>query len=191
MWWKRATGFTLAELLICILILGEIATFTIPKLIVSQQNKTYNSQAKEAIAMISGAFQAAKLTGAIDGTGTLSTLTPYFNYVKVDTTTVFDDVPGYTTMTCSGSNKCYRLHGGGLLYDRCGFGGTGTTSAMLFHFDPDSKYSGSTTTPGKSILVEVFWNGRVITRELETGTIATGCGDWVNNSNSAPDWFSW
>jgi len=187
----RLPGFTIAELLIAVMILGEIATFTIPKILSAQQKNHFKASSKEAMAMVAGAFQAAKLTGAITGTGRLGDLTPYMNYVSVDTNSQLDDVPGYGSLTCNGTNKCYRLHSGGLLYDRCGLGGTGTTSAMLFHFDPDGKYSGSTTTPGKSILVQLFYNGRLYTREYEENTIATGCGDWVPNYNEAPDWFTW
>lgn len=50
-------GFTLAELLIALSILGVIATFTIPKVLQSQQNGKYNTMAKEAIATISQAYQ--------------------------------------------------------------------------------------------------------------------------------------
>lgn len=58
---KRASrvylGFTLAELLISLAILGVIATFTIPKIIKAQQDAKFNAIAKEAATMVTGAYQ--------------------------------------------------------------------------------------------------------------------------------------
>lgn len=47
---KLNRGFTLAELLIALAILGVIAAFSIPKVLSAQQNQTYNAIAKEAAA---------------------------------------------------------------------------------------------------------------------------------------------
>ena len=55
---RSSLGFTLAELLISLAILGVIATFTIPKILTSQQNSQKAAVTKEVIAMISGAFTA-------------------------------------------------------------------------------------------------------------------------------------
>lgn len=55
---KTNKGFSLAELLISLLILSEIATFTIPKLISNQQASANNAKAKEVAGMIAGAFQS-------------------------------------------------------------------------------------------------------------------------------------
>jgi len=55
-------GFTLAELLIALLILGEIATFTIPKLIISVQNQQNRTALRETIA----AFSEILYTGLQD-----------------------------------------------------------------------------------------------------------------------------
>lgn len=49
-------GFTLAELLIALLILGEIATFTIPKILSSSQNAQKNAVFKETIGALSEAL---------------------------------------------------------------------------------------------------------------------------------------
>lgn len=49
----RYPGFTLAELLISLAILGIIATFTIPKLLMNQRVSAYNASAKESAASIS------------------------------------------------------------------------------------------------------------------------------------------
>jgi prepilin-type N-terminal cleavage/methylation domain-containing protein len=47
------SGFTLAELLIALAILGVIATFTIPKLLQSQQNQQKQAVLKETISIVS------------------------------------------------------------------------------------------------------------------------------------------
>src|SRR5438270_879458 len=94
-------GFTLAELLICLVILGEIATFTIPKLINAQQNKQYNTIAKEGIGSISQAYQLYTLNNTVTASTTGGFLTSYFNSVKVDTSgTTVDDITGYGSLPC-------------------------------------------------------------------------------------------
>lgn len=54
---KPIPAFTLAELLIALAILGVIATFTIPKILATQQTQQYNAIAKDDIHMIVGAYQ--------------------------------------------------------------------------------------------------------------------------------------
>lgn len=92
---KPHYGFTLAELLISLAILAEIATFTIPKVLTSQQNGKYNAAAKEAASMVSAASQQLQYTGTVSASTTGSELTPYLNYVKYDTSgTQVDDRAG-------------------------------------------------------------------------------------------------
>jgi prepilin-type N-terminal cleavage/methylation domain-containing protein len=55
-------GFTLAELLVSLLILGEIATFTIPKILTSQQEAQKKAIFKETIATV---FEITR-TAALD-----------------------------------------------------------------------------------------------------------------------------
>ena len=52
----RQLGFTLAEVLIALAILGVIAAYTIPNVITSSNNEGFNSKAKEAMGMISDAY---------------------------------------------------------------------------------------------------------------------------------------
>ena len=55
---RHFTGFTLAELLIALVILGIMATFTIPKVLQSQTNEKRIAISKETIALVYGAFHA-------------------------------------------------------------------------------------------------------------------------------------
>lgn len=187
----RAKGFTLAELLIALAILGEIATFTIPKIIASQQNGQRNAQMKETVATIAAAYQQAQLSGIVTSSTRLQHLTPYMNYASVDTSATIDDHVGFGSLSCNGGVPCYRLHSGALLMDRAGFGGTATTNAMVMHLDMEGNYSGSTTGSGKSVQIILFYNGRIASRgQLSTG-FTSSLGAWTTEPNADPSWASW
>ncbi len=111
------TGFTLAELLISIAILGVIATFAIPKIMASSQNGQNVTKAKEAAAMLTGAYQRAQLDGIVTASTKPSDLTPYLNYVKINTSgTVIDAQPTVSFRICAAASPCAKLHNGGVSY---------------------------------------------------------------------------
>jgi prepilin-type N-terminal cleavage/methylation domain-containing protein len=111
---NRLAGFTLAELLIALMILGVISTFAIPKIITTQQMMANNAKAKEVIATISGAYQAAQSNGIITGSSKATDLLPYMNYLSIDTSSQIDWPVGTSgPATCSGTDKCLNLHGVG------------------------------------------------------------------------------
>ena len=188
---KLSAGFSLAELLIALLILGEISTFTIPKVINAQQSRQRATNMKDTAAMIAAAYQQAELRGVTDINTRLQNLTPYFNYVSVDTASTIDDIVGYGTQNCAPAFPCYRLHNGGLLLDRASFAGTGTTNAMVMHLDLEGNYSGSTTGDGKSVMLVLFYSGRITSRgQLNTG-ITSSQGTWGTEPNGDPSWVVW
>jgi prepilin-type N-terminal cleavage/methylation domain-containing protein len=86
-------GFTLAELLISLAILGIIATFTISKIISAQATSKYNAFAKEVVGMVSASFELYKQNYTVSSGTRISDLTQYMNYVSVDTTSMADDRP--------------------------------------------------------------------------------------------------
>jgi prepilin-type N-terminal cleavage/methylation domain-containing protein len=193
-------GFTLVELLIALVILGEIATFSIPKILYASQNQSYNAAAKEVAAMLSGALQQAKLTGTLTANTKLHDLTPYMNFVAIDSTSDIDFLYNTSTINfpCNyNSDYCLVLHNGGkLLLNGQSFGGTASTNAVYFYFDPDGKVTdGTTNSPGRSLRLYLFYNGRVQTEgTVQPGTcgLPYGClpASYPRPTNDPP-WFSW
>jgi len=194
---KKPNGFTLAELLISLAILAEIAAFTIPKIVLAQQNNTYNAAGKEAAAILANAYQLYRANGNTISSSTKgSAFTSYINYVSVDTSSSFDDVYNYTGgMACSASEPCYRLHSGGMfMVPNVSYGGSASTNVVEFFFDPDGRVTSGVQTatgPGKSIRLFLYYNGRV----TSWGGTATGsCSSawlWDPCTSCDPPWFSW
>lgn len=193
---KSNIGFTLAELLISLLILAEIATFTIPKIITAQQNGASNAKAKEVISMISSAYQQYSLANtSIPSNLSVGSLTPYLNYLSIDSSSSLDTFPGASgSYTCgSGTIKCLKLHNGGtLIYDTVdNFSGTGTTNFIYYRFDPDGVL-GSTSAadgPSKSLNIIIYYNGRITTfANIIPNSVCNG--STFNPGNYDPSWFS-
>jgi prepilin-type N-terminal cleavage/methylation domain-containing protein len=193
---KGKKGFTLAELLIALAILGVIATFTIPKILSAQQNSRNVAEAKEVAAMISGAFQKAKLDGVVSSTTKPSDLTPYMNYVSIDTSgKVIDAPPLGTTATCDSSNPCIKLHNGGYLWflDIVNFGGTTSLNCLAFIFDPDPSNNTSSTADGplKAVQFQLYYDGFLTTRgQAKAGSTTSGGGSFGPGAYD-PSWFTW
>lgn len=172
---QTQSGFTLAELLISLAILGVIATFTIPKILTSQQNAQYNALSKETIATVAAAYQQAQLAGTVTTAAKLQDLTPYMNYVALDTASTVDGFPsGVATLTCSNTSKCLKLHNGALLYfDGNSFADNGG-NVVFAVIDPDGRSTGVQDSQGMLL----YYTGRVITY-----------GD-ILGSSFAPTWYT-
>lgn len=198
MYRPRLFGFTLAELLIALLILGTIATFTIPKLLVSQQNERYNALAKEAAGTVAQAYQAYRFAGGVTTTMNAEALSSYYNYVSVDTSSVIDLPNGAGQFTCNGVTPCYRLHNGAVLHSWRDNFCNGSPTGIPFEVDPDGVNSGTTNGPGKAIRFFLYSDGRITTE----GTMASNTR-WANDGTGTcsftrsaapsvdPTWFQW
>lgn len=190
----RSIGFTLAELLICLAILGLIAVFAIPKLLQAEQNNQHKAMAKEAFASVSGTW----ITMKMDGRGTTNTyasdILRALNYSQLDTTTTLDNFYGNTTTTCSATSICVKLHNGGLLKSEAAgaFGGSATTNAVFFLFDPDGAVTdGTTNGPGKSLKFALYYDGFATDRDnVRVGTSNNG-STYSPTTGTTPPWFSW
>ncbi len=194
-----ATGFTLAELLTSLAILGVIAIFSIPKIISAQQNTQSNALAHEAAATIAGAYQLYIQNNTLTGSTTAQSLTQYMNYAKVVSSGGVDDIPGRDIGYDCGSLTCLKLHNGGILFTDLGttFNGIATTNAIYFFFDPDGTRgtSGTADSPGKSVSFWLYYNGRITSSAnvLPNTSYANNGGSNTTNpgSNADPSWFSW
>jgi prepilin-type N-terminal cleavage/methylation domain-containing protein len=191
----RAKAFTLSELLIALVILGVIAAFTIPNVLQSQQDKRFNAIAKETAGMITGAYDAYRLNNAVTASTDSRDLTPYMNYVSINTSITIDGYQTDTTQLCSSTTPCLRLHNGAiLLYSTSNsFCDTGTTSAVYYFLDPDGQYSGSTNGPGKSVVLWIYIDGSVRSYGTLKNSTRSNSGCTTFNPTPAydPPWFSW
>lgn len=189
----RHPAFTLSELLVSLAILGVIAAFTIPKLLVTQQNAKYNTPAKQAAGMVSSAYQTLKLNGGLSASTSPAKLTPYLNYVAYDTSSTLDGEPGYTTWTCAANAPCIRLHNGAMMKMRqYSFAGTASTNTISFFCDPDGVADGTTNGPGKSVLFLLNYNGLLQTKgQILAGSTDSSGNTYSTNANELPSWFSW
>jgi prepilin-type N-terminal cleavage/methylation domain-containing protein len=167
--YRKAQGFTLAELLIALGILGVIATFTIPKVLFSAQGGQNTAVAKEAASMISGAYTSYTLqNGTVATDTTAGAFTQYMNYVAEDTAATTAAVGGKAN--CSATLRCYRLHNGGVLQLNTtnNFNGSASTNAIYYNLDPDGA---GVADPVTFVL---YYNGRLSTAEKQAAGTATG-----------------
>lgn len=81
----RKTGFTLAELLIALVLLGLIATFTIPKILGSSDSSQKQAVFKETLSAIQLAFNQAVVNDEIRTTADYDVFKDYLNHVKACT----------------------------------------------------------------------------------------------------------
>ncbi len=199
---KKTLGFTLAELLSALAILGVIATFTIPKVLNATQNNQFKAVGKEIAAAVSGAYSAYQLNNSVTNLTGVSDLTPYLNYVRISSTSAdtFDGpVPNAVVNNCNQNpdGMCLFLANGALLYYRTGtvFNGDLATSALWFRIDPDAKVTASGSPvngPGKTQLFWLYRNGRLTTAEhCAAGTSSNNWAAPCPMTTWDTDWFEW
>ncbi len=191
--WKmyKCSGFTLAELLSALAILGVIATFTIPKVLQASTNGQYNSSAKEVASMFVNAYDAYRLNNSINASTSVADLTPYMNYVSVDTSGASIDA-AWTDAgdSCSGLRPCLILHNGGVFhYDQSqSFGGTTDLHTIWGEYIIDRSFAGD---KDRGVRFNVYTNARLMSR----GSVLPGTTSSTGAFGSAPDddppWFSW
>ncbi len=144
---KRALGFTLAELLSALAILGVIATFTIPKVLQGQQDQRRISIFKETIASVHQVlYNDWILTGGEMSTHDRALMFANLNYIK----------------QCPGGAAADGCHSD--------FGAAGIDPAVIIHNgavvgDLDG-YNTSFGTGAKVAAIKIDWNGEDLPNTL-------------------------
>jgi prepilin-type N-terminal cleavage/methylation domain-containing protein len=183
-----SNGFTLAELLIALAILGIIATFAIPKVLQSSQESKLNSIVKEDVSAFSGAFSAYKAANGLTTSIKAVDLMPYFNYVAVDTSSSLDpNTVGYSE-NCTAATPCLVMHNGSkLMLGQHSFGTNGPINqrCIEIQIDPD----GVVTGRNDSIWFEIFYNGRLTSEDQANNYYHSNGGPY--SSSPVPSWFQW
>jgi type II secretory pathway pseudopilin PulG len=192
---RRRFAFSLAELLIVMTILAEIATFTIPKVLVAQENQAYNAKTKEAVATMAEALQSYKYANPNPPAGTMAAnvLPAYINYIK-KIEGLLDSDPDETfispRISCiSDANLDLYIGPGNYVYGTCmvlpsgavlvittdtSYGAIGGNIA--FYVDPDGKF----TVKHDTAVFLIKPNGRI-----------TSFGADNNDPSMDPTWFHW
>ena len=183
------SGFSLAEVLIALAILGVIAVFTIPKLLIGQQNAMFNAVTKEAASSFAASFQKMAAQGAITKATKPADILANINYVQKITTSV-DGSPGSGSASCASGTVCYQLHSGAVIRTgSCSFGGTSNLNQVNIVVDPD----GVDTGKQDSVAFFLYYNGQITT----FGTAPVGSTNSCTAPSDVPDptkdpsWFSW
>ncbi len=181
-------GFTLAELLISLAILGVIATFTIPKILTAQQNEQKRATAKEIASLVGAAYEQYRLSNPVTASTRINEITPYMNYVKTDAASTVDDNSGNAYVCGTGGKACLALHSGAfLMYNpTTSFSATNTTNMVYFWVDPDGQRNSA-----PSQFFYLTYPGRVVS----SGdiTVDHACSGETHTPGSRPNasWFSW
>jgi prepilin-type N-terminal cleavage/methylation domain-containing protein len=189
------TAFTLAELLIALVILGVIATFTIPKVVQNQRDQRYNAVVKEAASAVVQAYGLYQKDNGFSTSVTMDDFIPYLGYVKHNPPFRVDGVWGNLDIHCGGTSGCLLLSSGATIQWTFGenFSGTGTTNAIRFVVDPNGSTDQpiSLTSPGKSTQFFLYYNGRLSEYSgIPDGTV-TSTGSYNHMNGNTPPYFSW
>jgi prepilin-type N-terminal cleavage/methylation domain-containing protein len=183
---NRSKGFTLAELLIALAILGVIATFTIPKVLTSTGTAQFKAVAKETASIISGAYQDYAMNYAVSTSmaPTIAGLLANVNYVSTSTAaTAATGLPAACTAT-----TCVVLHNGAIMQWATTNTFGGTTGYLAFNVDPDGTKSASTTD---IVSFGLFYNG-ALKDQANLGSATQGGTALTLSSNTTnPSWFNW
>ena len=121
---SRKSGFSIAELLISVMILGEIATFTIPKILIAQQNQRKIAVFKESLATISVAvYNTCQFPDTYSGMSIYNAVSSQINTVKLCPNNALTE--GCSPTSSLGDNT----EGGFVLHNGASLGGLqGTTN---------------------------------------------------------------
>jgi hypothetical protein len=145
--------------------------------------------AKEAASSISAAYDAYRKDQVVASGTYANVLTPYLNYVKTSTLDIDYFYTG-ANRACA-LDTCIVLHNGGVLSFFGKFDGNTATDAVMFEFDPDGVYGGTTNGPGKSVQFWLYYNGQITSRQYLKPNTYSNTTVYQPCTNCDPPWFSW
>ena len=182
-------GFTLAEVLISLAIFGVILTVVIPKIVTNQRNQTYNSNFQEFTGALATAYQKYQIDHDFQVSNAFGTysLTPYLNYVGVDTASSLN--VWFGSIACSGGAPCYKLHSGAIIRPRpCGISGSTSLNAVDLLYDPSGVYEA-----GKNDAVYIFLyrSGQITSYGYIQANTVNVCGTYNPTPSYDPSWLLW
>lgn len=158
---RSLQAFTLAELLVSLSVLGLVAAFAIPKVLLSVSDQSTKAAGREAFAMLNDAFMAYKATkgGIVDSGASGGTLFSFINYkqeLTASTTPTFDQgltlssAATPTTELTVANGKAYEMLNGLVVAFRTADdmteNGTTNKGTLGFEVDPDGTGSAEPIT---------------------------------------------
>lgn len=196
-------GFTLAEMLIALALIGVISALLIPKLLFSSNTDAKKVMVLQTASAITQAYQTFAMDNHVTAATSANDLRPQFNVVEtltagnLDGSDVTNTGTGDTSWSCAGAMTCVRMHTGAYVgYWNGGFGGTTDLNSLWFLIDTDGSPStnGRATNYDNSIWLVLYRNGNIRSWEnVLPGTLyINGTGDLtaaVPFPNSNPSWF--
>ncbi len=212
MTYQKQSGFSLAEILVTLALLGLLATFTIPKVlgVFIDNGDTSRRSVQAAASMIQGAYMQYRQENNPSGETRFGDFTPYMNYVKVLTAGDIDqdkDSSGVTS--CIPTAPCLVMQNGAIIRYWQGsgasssgneFGGTSQNRYLNIQIDPDGEAKDATANsdnPTKSVRVLLYYDGKIKDAAMcATGDLTTNNdvdANWCpgNLITQRPTWFNW
>lgn len=173
-------------------IMGIVAAFTVPKILDPSRDRSYQytQRAKHAALMIMTAYEKYRSTvGTVPTNMSLKALTPYMNYVSIDSSSTINHCPGFGSYSCWNSGGfCLNLHDGSKMQvSNDNFAGNSATNVAHAYFDPD----GVNSSAADSLEILLYYDGTV--RTWDTAKSNT-CGSWScpfgADPSVRPKWFN-
>jgi prepilin-type N-terminal cleavage/methylation domain-containing protein len=184
----RYNGFSLAELLVAMGVLGIIATFSIPKVLTATQSKQKVAITREVLSSLAQARLLLQNEGKWTASTTAEQLATKMNFIRYHTAGLIDTPPAnYPWMPshdCAAIG-CFEFHNGAKAMFYCDFAGTTAQDALAFMLDTDGQYRNS----GDSIWLVVYFDGKIRT-EATINPNTRYCDGTYNPSPTDPDWWT-
>lgn len=184
---KSLSGFTLAELLIALAILGEIAVFSIPKIVSSQQQGTKKALLRETIANLSAVYNTGYTQNEMPSGSKFSYISSHLNAVKICSTN--GSTQGCSTASKTSNWETYPtmvLHNGVHIH----FFNAGADDFMIdWNGDAGPNIAGNDIVHVIGTTNNWVWCG-VTHRKGAVSRLPAGCGSWSweTASNTLYEW---